>query len=117
MSRRLLVVDDEPDINTILEKVLEQNGFNVDSYDCLLVALDNFKPCYYDLAILDIKMPEMNGFSCYREFKKLDKNLRICFLTAGEMNYGVYSDIFSSLPANYFIRKAYWERGADKKSK
>jgi len=105
MSRRLLVVDDEPDINTTLEKVLEQNGFKVDSYDCPLVALDNFKPCYYDLAILDIKMPEMNGFSCYREFKKLDKNLRICFLTAVEMYYGVYSDIFSSLPANYFIRK------------
>jgi len=105
MSRRLLVVDDEPDINTTLEKVLEQNGFKVDSYDCPLVALDNFKPCYYDLAILDIKMPEMNGFSCYREFKKLDKNLRICFLTAGEMYYGVYSDIFSSLPVNYFIRK------------
>jgi DNA-binding response OmpR family regulator len=117
MSRRLLVVDDEPDINTTLEKVLEQNGFKVDSYNCPLVALDNFKPCYYDLAILDIKMPEMNGFSCYREFKKLDKNLRICFLTAGEMYYGVYSDIFSSLPANYFIRKAYWERGADKTSK
>jgi len=37
----------------------------------------------------------MNGFSFYREIKKLDKNLRICFLTAGEMYYGVYSDIFS----------------------
>ena len=105
MSMRILVVDDEPDINTTLEKALEQIGFKVDSYECPLMALENFKPYYYDLAILDIRMPEMNGFSFYREIKKLDKNLRICFLTGGEMYYGVYSDIFSSLPANYFIRK------------
>ena len=104
-SMRILVVDDEPDINTTLEKALEQNGFKVDSYECPLMALENFTPYYYDLAILDFKMPEMNGFSFYREIKKLDKNLRICFLTGGEMYYGVYSDIFSSLPANYFIRK------------
>ena len=69
------------------------------------VALESFKPHFYDLAILDIKLSEMNGFLFYREIKKLDKNLKICFLTAGEMYYGVYSDIFSSLPASYFMRK------------
>jgi DNA-binding response OmpR family regulator len=105
LSRRILVVDDEPDINTTLEKALEQNGFKVDSYECPLIALENFKPHFYDLVILDIKMPEMNGFSFYREIKKLDKNITICFLTGGEVYYGVYSDIFSSLPANCFIRK------------
>jgi DNA-binding response OmpR family regulator len=105
MSRRILVVDDEPDINRSLREVLEQNGFKVDSYEDPLMALENFRTRYYDLVILDIKMPEMNGFSFYREIKKLDKNLKICFLTAGEMYYGIYSDIFSSLPANYFIRK------------
>ena len=47
----------------------------------------------------------MNGFLFYREINKLDKNLKICFLTAGERYYGVYSDIFSSLPASYFMRK------------
>lgn len=105
LSRRILVVDDEPDINTTLEIALEQNGFEVDSYESPLIALEKFKPHHYDLVILDIKMPEMNGFSFYREIKKLDKNVKICFLTAGEMYYGVYSDIFSSLPANCFIRK------------
>jgi DNA-binding response OmpR family regulator len=59
----------------------------------------------YDLAILDIKMPQLNGFALYREIKKLDKKLKICFLTAGEMYYGIYSDIISSLPRNQFIRK------------
>jgi DNA-binding response OmpR family regulator len=105
MSRKILVVDDESDVNRSLREVLEPNGFKVDSYEDPLMALENFRIRYYDLAILDIKMPEMNGFSFYREIKKLDKNLKICFLTAGEMYYGTYSDIFSSLPANCFIRK------------
>ena len=105
ISLRILVVDDERDVNTALREVLEQNEFRVDSYDDPLLALDNFKAHLYDLVILDIKMPEMNGFLFYRQIRKLDKNCKICFLTAGEMYYGVYSDIFSSLPANYFIRK------------
>ena len=105
MSSRVLQIDDESDVNASLREVLEQNRFKVDCFQSPLLALESFRPHFYDLAILDIKMPEMNGFSFYREIKKLDKNLRICFLTAGEMYYGVYSDIFSSLPANYFIRK------------
>lgn len=105
MPSRILIVDDESYVNTAIVKVLEQYGYKVDSYEYPLIALDNFKPHFYDLVILDIKMPEMNGFSLYREIKKLDKDLKICFLTAGEMYYGVYLDILSRLPANYFIRK------------
>ena len=105
MSKRILVVDDEPDVNITLRKVLEKDGFIVDSYEDPFLALDNFKPHYYDLLILDIKMPEMNGFTFYREIKKLDGKMKVCFLTAGEMYPGAYSDIFSSLAANCFIRK------------
>jgi DNA-binding response OmpR family regulator len=104
MSRRILVVDDESDICFVLESVLGENGFVVDSYDDPLTALEKFKPDFYNLVILDIRMPELNGFSLYREIKRLDKKVKVCFLTAGEI-YGVYSDIFSSVPANYFIRK------------
>jgi DNA-binding response OmpR family regulator len=105
LSGRLLLVDDESDINMTLAKALEQYGFKVDSYQYPLIALDNFRRHYYDLAILDINMPQMNGFSLYREIKRMDKELKVCFLTAGEMYYGVYSDILSSLPVNHFIRK------------
>ncbi len=105
LSGRLLIVDDESDINITLAKALEQYGFKVDSYQYPLIALDNFRRHYYDLAILDINMPQMNGFSLYREIKRMDKELKVCFLTAGEMYYGVYSDILSSLPVNHFIRK------------
>jgi len=71
----------------------------------ILLALSNFKIRFYDLLILDIKMPEMNGFSLYREIKRLDKTVKVCFLTAGEMYYGAYDDIFSSLGPNCLIRK------------
>ena len=78
--KKILIVDDEPDVTITLRKVLEKNGFIVDSYENPLLALDNFKPHYYDLLILDIKMPEMNGFTFYREIKKLDGKMKVSFL-------------------------------------
>ena len=105
MSKRILIVDDEADINTALRGILEQNGFTVDSFENPRDALDNFKPHYYELLILDINMPEMSGFSFYREIKKLDDKMKVCFLTAIEINYGEYSDILSSLPDNCIIQK------------
>ena len=88
MSKRILVIDDEPDVNITLCKVLEKNGFIVDSYESPFLALDNFKPHYYDLLILDMKMPDMNGFSFYREIKKLDQRLKYAFLQPEKMYYG-----------------------------
>ena len=104
MYTRILIVDDESDVCFALEKVLGENGFVVDSYEYPLLALEKFKAHSYNLVILDIRMPELNGFAIYREIRRLDKKVKVCFLTAGEMYYGVYSDIFS-LPANHFIRK------------
>jgi DNA-binding response OmpR family regulator len=104
MVERILVVDDESDVCFVLEKVLGESGFEVESYRDPLLALEEFKAYSYDLVILDIKMPDLNGFALYREIRKLDKKVKICFLTADEMYYG-YSDVFSSLPVNRFIRK------------
>jgi two-component system catabolic regulation response regulator CreB/two-component system response regulator ChvI len=105
MAKRILLVDDESDICFVLDKVLSENGFVVDSYENPTLVLENFNARSYDLIILDIKMPELNGFALYREIKKLDRKVKVCFLTAGEMYYGIYSDIFSSLSANCFIQK------------
>ena len=84
---RVLVVDDEPDIITLFELALRDRGFEVDSFSDPLAALSNFKPCYYDLVILDIKMPKINGIELCAEMKKIDDQIKICFLTAGEMYY------------------------------
>ena len=87
--------------------ILEENGFKVDTFTDPLLALENFKEeaGQYDMIILYIKMPNMNGFELYRQIKKIDDKAKVCFLTAGEMYYGVYTDIFNSLDAEYFIRK------------
>ena len=86
-SSKILVVDDEPDITTIFDLALKDNGFEVDSFNDPLAALSNFKPCYYNLVILDIKMPKINGFELCAEMKKIDDQIKICFITAGEMYY------------------------------
>jgi CheY-like chemotaxis protein len=88
-NSRILLVDDEPDAALVYKIVLEHNRFKVDSFTDPLLALSNFKPNLYDLTILDIKMPNMNGFKLYQEIKKIDK-VKVCFLTAGEMFYEEY---------------------------
>jgi two-component system, OmpR family, response regulator ChvI len=98
-NKRILLVDDESDVTTVLTFALEDYGFEVESYNNPLVALSNFKPNYYDLAILDIKMPEMNGFELLREIRKEDENLRICFLTALTELRDHMSDINELSPA------------------
>ena len=103
--KRILLVDDESDVCFVLEKVFGKNGFVVDSYENPTLVLEKFKAHSYDLVILDIKMPELNGFDLYREIKRFNKKVKVCFLTAAEMHYDEYPDIFSSLPNKYFIRK------------
>ena len=98
-NKRILLVDDESDVTMVLTFALEDYGFEVESYNDPLVALSNFKPNYYDLAILDIKMPEMNGFELLREIRKEDENLRICFLTALTELKDHMSDINELSPA------------------
>ena len=79
---RIMVVDDEDDIILELRAVLEGNGFKVDSFNDALLALENFKADLYDLLILDIKMPKMNGFELYKQIKKVDNKVKTMFLTA-----------------------------------
>ena len=82
MTKKILVIDDEPDITYALEKVLEDNGFKVDEFNDSILALNSYKSNFYDLVILDIKMPKMNGFELYSKLKEKDPKVKICFLTA-----------------------------------
>ena len=101
-----MIVDDEPDVNAVLKKVLKQNGFDADAYDDPILALENFKTCSYDLLLLDIIMPGMDGFHLYQEIKKVDNNVKVCFLTASEMYYERFrKEEFCGLDRDLFIRK------------
>ncbi|HXP53088.1 MAG TPA: response regulator [Bacteroidia bacterium] len=85
--KRILLVDDEHDITLVVKLVLEGNGFRVDSFTDAFEALENFSTGLYDLAILDVKMPKMDGFSLYEKIKELDDKVIICFLTATDDAY------------------------------
>ena len=75
-------------------------------YDPVL-ALSRFKAAAYDLAILDIKMPGIDGFELYRKLRKIDNGLKICFLTAAELSHyrETDSDIMDELREDYFVVK------------
>ena len=104
-KNKILVVDYEHDSNLLLTTILERNGFIVDCFDDPFVAMENFRSNLFSLIILNIKLPKLNGFQLYREIRKKDKKVKVCFVTDGEMYYGVYTDIFNSLDENSFIRK------------
>src|SRR5215472_3811965 len=106
-KKKVLIVDDEPDINTILKKVFEQNGFNADSYDDPILALENFKAGSYDILLLDIKMPEMDGFQLYQKMKRIDSKVKVCFLTASELYYERFRDEeeFIEIDKDLFLQK------------
>jgi two-component system, OmpR family, response regulator ChvI len=109
MKTKILVVDDEPDVTYTLKATLEATGFfDIATYNEPNKALSNFRPHIYDLIVLDIKMPQMNGFELLREIKKIDENVKVCFLTAvSELTeYAeAIKEISPTLDENCIIRK------------
>jgi DNA-binding NtrC family response regulator len=85
-KKRILAVDDEPDITLTLKLGLEVNGrFNVDTFNDPELVLQSFRPSLYSLVLIDIKMPKMSGFELYELLKKIDPDVKVCFLTGTEM--------------------------------
>ena len=81
MTKKILLVGDEPDITYTIQKILEDHGFKVDSFNDPILVLNNYKAYFYDLVILDIKMPNMDGFELYLKIREMDPKVKICFLT------------------------------------
>jgi DNA-binding response OmpR family regulator len=104
--KRISVVDDESDLTLFYRMSLEYHGFEVETFNDPRKALSNFKTDYYNLIILDIKMPNMDGFELYTEIRKRDKEAKVCFLTASELYYKEFRmKEYSALDKSLFIRK------------
>ena len=86
-KRRILLVDDEPDICMVYQMVLQDAGYECRSYTDPVKALQEFRVNYYDLILLDIKMPVLNGFELCKKIIELDKTVHIIFITASEAYY------------------------------
>lgn len=104
-SSRLMAVDDESDITFMLKLILEQCSFFIDVFNDPKVALINFKANYYDLLLIDVKMPQMNGFQLYQEIANIDTKVKVCFFTAYEESYQALSKQFPNLKASCLISK------------
>ena len=79
---KILIVDDEPDVTFTIKVILTSNGYQVDAFEDAEEALARFRKEAYFLAFLDIKMPKMNGFDLYKRLLEIDKDIKVCFLTA-----------------------------------
>jgi two-component system response regulator ChvI len=103
-QHRILVVDDEPDILLALKIVLESNGFKTEAFRDPILALRSFIAGSYDLALLDIRMPRITGLGLYKELRKIDNKIRVCFLSAIS-NYQELTKYFPTINESQVIVK------------
>ena len=87
VEKKKILVNDEPDVTTMMKMTLERAGFRVDTFNDPVPALKNYKPHMYDLVILDVIMPEMDGLELYIQLKRKDSEINVCFLTASSEPY------------------------------
>jgi CheY-like chemotaxis protein len=112
-TKQILVVDDNPDITITFKKALEEenrndnNGisFQVNAYNDPLLALIDFRPDFYDLMLVDINMPKMNGFEFSTRILELDVNPRICYMSSGLINQEALREQYPTLSIGCFIKK------------
>jgi DNA-binding response OmpR family regulator len=111
--KRILIVDDDPDITFTFKAGIEYSGNNnnnssrieVYTYNNPLVALSEFKPHYYDLLLININLPNLNGFEFCKRILELDVNVKACFMTTGQINREAFREIYPSISLGCFIRK------------
>ena len=107
---KILVVDDDHDVAITLKAILEgeeesSKEFELDVFNDPTLALSNFKAGWYDLLLLDILMPKMNGFELYQQLKNIDDKVKVCFITAYEIYYRALRDLFPTIEVDCFIAK------------
>jgi YesN/AraC family two-component response regulator len=106
---RIMVVDDERDILSIVKRGLEsKNRFQVEIFidaESALASLKENSNNYYDLVLTDIRMPKINGFELYRRIKESNPSMKIVFITAFEINKEEFSKVIPSLDVVDFISK------------
>ncbi|HSL13328.1 MAG TPA: response regulator [Nitrososphaeraceae archaeon] len=107
--KKILLVDNEVDITYALTNALENYGFDIESFNDPILALNFYKSNFYDLVILDIKMPNMDGFELYNKIREKDPQVKICFLTASELFYEEFRKarflLAETIGEEYFIQK------------
>jgi len=111
--KRILIIDDDADITITFKAGIEDSNNNTDTNKRIevyvsnnpVVALSDFKPNFYDLLLIDINMPHMNGFELCEKILAIDINVRVCFMSSGEINREALREIYPTRQEGCFIRK------------
>jgi DNA-binding response OmpR family regulator len=86
-DKNILIVDDDEDLANLYETFLKFDGYKVDAFTDPIDALYSFKKDVYDLVLLDLKMPKMNGVELSQKLQNIDPTLLFCFITATNKEY------------------------------
>jgi two-component system, OmpR family, response regulator ChvI len=90
----------------LFKQMMETGGFSVDVFNDSAGALRDFKPHFYDLVMLDLVMPKMDGFDLYKELKKQDPDVNVCFITAsGQHHEDLRKEEYRNLDKVLFLYK------------
>jgi CheY-like chemotaxis protein len=108
-----LIIDDDPDSTLTFKEGIENSNGNEDinkrievyTYNNPLIALSEFKPNFYDLLLTDINLPNMNGFQLCEKILLIDINVRVCFMSSGEINLEALREIYPTLILGCFLKK------------
>ena len=84
---RILLVDDDIDHLKLFTMILENRGYSLDTYSDPAAALLKFKPHYYDLLLLDYRMPKLNGLELYARMREIDPTAKALLLTANHEQF------------------------------
>ena len=109
--KRILIVDDEADVTTTFKAVIEESNNDVNkkievfTSNNPVEALSEFKPNFYDLLLVDINMPHLNGFELCEKILAIDINVKVCYMSSAEINREALREIYPSLSLGCFIRK------------
>ena len=111
--KRILIVDDDTDLTMTFRAVIEESNNDVDANRRIevytsndpVLSLSEFKPNFYDLLLVDINMPYINGFELSERILAIDINVKVCFISAGEINREALREIYPTRQEGCFIRK------------
>ncbi|AFU59689.1 putative signal transduction response regulator, receiver domain protein [Candidatus Nitrososphaera gargensis Ga9.2] len=102
---RILYIDDEVNITKVIKYGLEQYGFAVDVFNHPKAALSSFQPGVYDLLLIDIRLPEINGLDLCNKLLRIDSNVKICFITAYDLKKEEVRNRVPDLQTECIIKK------------
>lgn len=108
-TKTIMVVDDDPDTTLTFKKTLEAENYNstieIYTYNSPVLALSEFKPNFYNLLLIDVNMPKMNGFELCMKILEIDANPRICFMSSADINHEGLREVYPAINIGCFIKK------------